>query len=922
MRLTFILVFFLQAAFLSANSAITYGTTVISTIDELGETEIFTFNGTIGDRIYIRMRDAETPIDACFTLLDPAGNVIDDPCGNGGIVYIKDYQLTMDGTYQIITKDAGDNDTGNYGLALMKLNSPSYATPIPCDFDATETLEKTVEVKTYTFSAEAHDKVLVRMRGVNPHIESEVELYNAAGDLLARDAGGGLSYIDPFEIPSTGEYYLLALDKNGNDLGDYGISLQLLNKNNCTEVIECGNNITNTVDHHAQITSYGLYCSAGDKILFSARNGNSSFESQLFIYDGNGNLVANTEGQSKQVEILTDPLSEGYYQIVYFDKGGNDHGAYGISLQVVRGENCCEGISCSDNQKEATFSTLSAMKSYKFSGAPGTTVSIKATALTESMDPQLTIFDPDGNQIERAFSYKNTKINDLVLESTGEYLVICQDLSGNDLGDIALSFITDGLEPIPNVVDLPIVELNCGGTISPPTAQIPCGPEVVGTTNSNLNFNELGEYEITWVYESASGNIQSQNQLVIVQDVEAPSIICGGALKLGLDENGELWLTEDHFVEMVSDECSGVEYVEISQQFFTCEELGENVITIWVGDRAGNTNSCEVIVSVDDSEGNCSSCDPLPSPWKQHDIGQPELLGSTCYDPNGPTFEITGNGKEVFGYDDQFTFVYQNFCGDADLVARVTNISGDKPYALSGIMMRQSLGPAVRYAGLLATNDHGVYYQARTKPNQYTLYEAHEGAPEVWLKLSRRGNLISGYISEDGVNWELNCEIGVKLGGCYFAGLVVNSNSTDTYNTGTFDNVSLINVDNRAANMIGEGTGTNLARLDQCQFQIANRGDEPDCDEVVEEVIPEIPVYPNPARNFLSVDLEEFAGESIQVRLISRRGNIRYRERFDVSPFVLQLDFQSLNVPSGIYNLQIISSEGTYSKPIVIIDEK
>jgi len=923
MRITFLLFAILSTGVLFAQTPIAYGDNFTDNISTFGEEKIYTFQGQTGDRIYVRMRDAETPIDACYTILDPSGAVIDDPCGNGGIVMSKDLRLTEDGTYTIIAKDAGANDTGNFGLSLSKLNAPSYATPIDCQYDATQTLVHSTEVKTFSFDAEEGDKILVRMRGVNVHIESEVEIYNSAGDILARDAGSGLSAIRSFTIPATATYTMLAMDKNGNDIGNFGISLQTINKNTCTLPLVCGDNLEGEFEHLAQMIAYNIEVQEFDRLLFNARCSNTSFESQLFLYNPAGEQIYFTPGEGKQQEVITEKLPAGNYQVVYLDKGGNDLGTYGLSLQVIGVNNCGDAITCFEDEVVTDLPSLSSMRACKFYCAENDIVDIKSIAIDKEIDPLLNIYSTSGELVFTAESFHTTEIDDLLIEESGEYLVIMKDKSGNDLGELTLEIEPENVSPAPTLAFLPQIEIGCGESITPPTANMPCGVEITGTASLD-QLSTPGIYEITWTYENSAGNHSSQIQSVVVADQSVPTILCNETLTLSLNENGEVILSETDFANFITDDCSGVDWIEISNQFFTCDNIGENTITIWTADHAGNETSCSITVEINDEFTNCNSCEELPIPWKQKDIGNGTLEGSACYNPADQTFEVTGNGIDIFGTDDEFTFVYQEFCGDAELVAKVKTIDGSADYAFAGIMMRQSFGPGVRYAGLLATNHKGVLYQVRTKPNGYTAYEAHEGEPEVWVKLVRIGNMVSGYISTDGENWELNCEIIVKLGGCYKAGLVVNSNTEDTYNTALFSDVSLVNIEQRSA-FDNNARPFGLALEDPCKFEIENRDDIADCDpkgnNAKAEVVKSFPTFPNPARDVVNVDLNEFIGEQIEVRLISRRGKVVYKEKFSESPFGLSMPLHQFKVSTGIYTLQIISPDGIFSKAVSIIDE-
>ena len=396
MRITTVLIALFSFGILSAQVSIDYGSNFTDNISSIGEEKVYTFQGNSGDRIYIRMRDTETPIDACYTLLDPSGAVIDDPCGNGGIVSTKDLELIQNGWYTIIAKDAGSNDIGDFGLSLSKLNSPNYAQIIGCQFDATETLVHATEVKTYTFDAEAGDMLLVRMRGEGTHIESEVEIYNANGDLLISDAGSGLSAIQSFVIPTTDTYTMLAMDRNGNDLGNFGISFQKINKSTCSLPLTCGDNLEGSFNHLAQMIAFNIEVQESDRLLFNSRCSNSSFESQLFLYGPEGDLITFTPGEGKQQEIFTEKLSGGNYQVLYMDKGGNDMGDYGISLQVIGNNNCADTITCFDDELLTDLPSLSAMQSCKFYCVKDDIVDLKCVGLDPSIDPLIHVYSAAG----------------------------------------------------------------------------------------------------------------------------------------------------------------------------------------------------------------------------------------------------------------------------------------------------------------------------------------------------------------------------------------------------------------------------------------------------------------------------------------------------------------------------------------------
>lgn len=68
------------------------------------------------------------------------------------------------------------------------------------------------------------------------------------------------------------------------------------------------------------------------------------------------------------------------------------------------------------------------------------------------------------------------------------------------------------------------------------------------------------------------------------------------------------------------------------------------------------------------------------------------------------------------------------------------------------------------------------------------------GKAPVWLKVTRKANSLSGYISRDGTTWT---QIGASqtissMGADVFIGVCVTSHKDGTYSEAVFDNVKVI----------------------------------------------------------------------------------------------------------------------------------
>ncbi len=84
--------------------------------------------------------------------------------------------------------------------------------------------------------------------------------------------------------------------------------------------------------------------------------------------------------------------------------------------------------------------------------------------------------------------------------------------------------VEDNTSPIPR--PLPDLTGECFvDVVNFPTADDNCAGTVTGTTTDPLYYDEQGTFTINWSYEDAFGNMSSQQQRVIIDDVTPPEIV-------------------------------------------------------------------------------------------------------------------------------------------------------------------------------------------------------------------------------------------------------------------------------------------------------------------------------------------------------------------------------------------------------------
>lgn len=140
---------------------------------------------------------------------------------------------------------------------------------------------------------------------------------------------------------------------------------------------------------------------------------------------------------------------------------------------------------------------------------------------------------------------------------------------------------------------------------------------------------------------------------------------------------------------------------------------------------------------------------------------------STCVTGKGegpcPAPLVGPDGTAVM---DKYYFVHQPLKGNGGITARVSDMTGQMrlpdavpgvrnikegvvPWAKAGLLVRQSLKQGTPYAAVMLTGDHGVRMQ-------YNYIHDVPGGPHngpQWLRLTRSGDTITGYESDDGKTW-------------------------------------------------------------------------------------------------------------------------------------------------------------------------
>ena len=203
-------------------------------------------------------------------------------------------------------------------------------------------------------------------------------------------------------------------------------------------------------------------------------------------------------------------------------------------------------------------------------------------------------------------------------------------------------------------------------------------------------------------------------------------------------------------------------------------------------DPSGNTPPPPPPVPTGPDDEPCT----LSAEWSTAEVGATGIDGESC--ESDGKFTIKGSGDNIWASSDQFHFLYKKIVGDAEITARLTQLTQADRLSKTGVMMRNSLSTGSEHVFMSLSASAARSFQYRDTEGGTTLNKSQQfGAftPPHWIKLIRKGNTFTGYYSEDGVQFTVMDQIDIPMGTEIYLGLAVNSHTNSAMATAVFDNL-------------------------------------------------------------------------------------------------------------------------------------
>jgi hypothetical protein len=179
------------------------------------------------------------------------------------------------------------------------------------------------------------------------------------------------------------------------------------------------------------------------------------------------------------------------------------------------------------------------------------------------------------------------------------------------------------------------------------------------------------------------------------------------------------------------------------------------------------------------------------------DIGAPGLAGSN-FTADNQTIELVGGGADIWTTADQGYFATKSLSGDFDTRVHVADLRGSNAITKAVLVVREDLSPGARslhvsvnpvppgrnqleLGGRLTTGGATAAWGGTFVP---------ANIPAVWMRITRVGDLFTGYRSVDGENWIAMGSTTLALPASVAVGLAVTAHDNTQLATGVFTDFS------------------------------------------------------------------------------------------------------------------------------------
>jgi hypothetical protein len=270
-----------------------------------------------------------------FRLYDQNGEfVISDNWIDNALGFREDVRLPSTGTYTLIVREEGQDQTYDYELSFIKVQCGTNMIEAGDGGEAIEPsqltggrIETRVDIDSYCFSALANELVTINLYRTNGTGSPSFRLYDQSGQwvVTSGDAGGALDFREDIRLPSDGMYTLIVREDGQDQTNDYALSF--IRVPATAPFLEPGQSRSNNIAL-GDLDAFSIHAIAGDTITIKIERTSGLGQPYMRLYSpASSFLLAGTE--TIHVPCVTET---GFYTVSVRDAGANQTVGYELSL--------------------------------------------------------------------------------------------------------------------------------------------------------------------------------------------------------------------------------------------------------------------------------------------------------------------------------------------------------------------------------------------------------------------------------------------------------------------------------------------------------------------------------------------------------------------------------------------------------------
>ena len=361
------------------------------TIAAAGELDCFTFSGAAGDRVEERPVKTSGTLTVVGELVRPNGTTVPGtacvPCS-----------LDSAGTYTILVGDSAGTGTGDYALAVQRLNNPVGCTPIVFGAAPTTGTVAAGEMDCFTFAGATGDRIhanLVKTSGT----ALTAQLFNPTGGQVCNFDPG--SFSNPFAcgLTAAGTQTLIVSGLvGGAGAGNYSLAVQRANNPvGCTALGFGAAPTTGTIALAAEEDCFTFTGTSGDRIRVRpiATSGTLQFVSDVLRPSGTV-ACENTNGFGGSPEFTCPLTFTGTHTLVLGDSLGTRTGNYAVVIQRLNAPVGCTALPAAGTPAVGSIGAAGELDCFTVAATAGTTIPLDLAATSGTVVPLMEVVRTNG----------------------------------------------------------------------------------------------------------------------------------------------------------------------------------------------------------------------------------------------------------------------------------------------------------------------------------------------------------------------------------------------------------------------------------------------------------------------------------------------------------------------------------------------